>query len=636
MEREIGIVIRVKQAAKAKQEIKDIVDKQILEHLKQFNLGLQAAGTNLGNAGKKAKEAKGEFDSFFTNIAKGAGAFYALKRGIGSAFDSFEKGAGLERAAVQFENSVGRISEVMPELRAATRGTVEDLKIIQTANRAVMEGLPAKQLTAVYRMATVASRKLGMENEQAIQTITHAITRQDESALTTLGTIMKMNLGLKVQEALIAKNGGVMSGAIAVGIRQSVIMSELNKKFGGFNALQEDSVEIVERFRAVMSNLKSAVGSALGVALIPLLRTMTGLAETVTIFLKAASNNEGFKVFVQTLVVASGIFTAGKLLAGIKKSAMAMQFLVGNLKMFSMVGAGMLAFKMLGGDLNTLTGMLDKAALGVKVFFDLIGSFNSSTGMSQVLAKDKEGLGELYKFAFQAAKVWLVFKAAVVGVFEGVHKFVNFLAPMFGDFGKAIASVFDSLANETPLAKSALDAISYAAKTFGGVLASMTAGVVLAYGAIKSLTVINALYTAFSNISSIRSFLDIIKIATKAVWAQVAARTALLALSGPKGWAMIAGAAVATGAVAAYGVSRMAEAESPKQKTGADNANQDVVAARSQNIDFLTQGSPQVGALIKEMKLTREANERMDKREEIKESKESVQPSAFLHTHNKL
>lgn len=509
MQREIGIIIKVKDAAKAKQEIKSIVDNQVLDQVKKFNEQLKQTGTQVERTGTKAKEAAGGLDKFFRTAVKGTGILYTLQRGLSFAMASFEQGAGLDRAGKQFEASIGRVNETLPQLRAATRGTVEDMKLLQTANRAVMEGLNPKKLVGMYQMATVASRKLGLDTEQSIQTISNAIVRQDESALATLGTILKTNIGLKIQNALIAKNGGVMSGAMAVQIRQGVIMDELNRRFGGFNKLQEDGVEVLEKFRAAMSNLRMSIGQALGSALTPLLKVVTSMAQGMADFLNSVKDTAGFKAFIQYATVLAGIFTAKGLLGGIMKAAKYLGVFTIGLKGAAAIAAGFIGFKALGGDLSQLSGFAEKAQTAFSVLFQLLGNYDANSGLTKVLTKDKEALGGFYNVVFQGAKIFLGLKAVVTGVFNGIASVLKSVAPLFGSFGEGIVEAMQAISNGQPILQSTLNKLERLGEVAG-----------------KAAVAFAAVYGAGSLMGMTKYFATLILqigLATKAYWGMAAA-----------------------------------------------------------------------------------------------------------------
>lgn len=638
MQREIGIIIRVKEAAIAKQQIKQIVDKQILDHLKKFNFGLQESGDSVGRLGNKAAQASGGLDKFFKTAMKGAGILYTMKRGLSLAMTSFEEGAGLERAAVQFETSIGRINEVLPSLRAATRGTVDDMKLLSTANRAVMEGLKPKELTRLYQMATVASRKLGLESEQAIQTISNAVTRQDESALTTLGTILKMNIGLKVQNALIAKNGGVMSGAMAIQIRQAVIMGELNKKFGGFNDLQEDSVEILQKFRASVGNLRMAIGQALGSALAPMIKALTMAADAAAQFLMAVKDNAAFKTFIQYAASLAVVFSAKGLIGGIVMAAKHLGLFIGGLKMAAILAGAFIGFKLIGGDLKDLAAFAEKTKTVFSVLFQLLSNYDSETGMTSVLTKDKEALGSFFTVVFQAAKIFLVAKAAITGLFKGMAASLSWVKPLLGSFGGILEDVLHSLSSGEPLLQSTINgierlglvigkAIGYAAQflaIIGTPIALLMAiekyqALRLVIGEMFGAGLLSNMYKFFT------SYISKIAFATQALWGMATANTAAMGVIGL--------AVAGTGAALHYG-NEAAESlglnKASKQDTFRGNtfstAPQQAPEMRAQNVDFIpSSGEDVMNAMLKTMNRVAESNEAIKQSEEQRTITERTQ-----------
>lgn len=595
MQREIGIIIKVKDAAKAKEEIKGIIDNKILGNVKKFKEGMGEAGTSVKRAGKAAAEARGSFDKLFSKMTTGMGAIYALKRGFSFAMDSFEQGAGLERAAVQFESSIGKVDKFLPTLRAATRGTVDDMKLLATANRAVMEGLDPRQLAATYKMATVASRKLGLDTETSIQTISNAIVRQEESALTTLGTILKTNIKYKIQNALIAKNAGVMSGAMAVAIRQSVIMEELNRKFGGFNKLQEDGTEILQRFRASIDNLKMALGQALGTALAPMLKGVTYLAEGFTNLLNKVKDNIVFKSFLKTLV-AVGVYLAGsKLVAGLLLVTKAVIALVGGIKLLAIVAAGTVGLTFLSMGLDAVKDKTSVAGSAIRGFYDLISNFDYNTGLSSMLKEDKDALGSWFPIVKVAAQSFLWLKAGVIGAWEGIRDSTV----------SATRSIIDSMSMIISKGKE----IPF----IGTVFALIEAPVRALSSAFTSLG--NAIARMMSTLS-LTKLKHVQELVRKAAdWAN----PLNLVASAAKGTADATSSAASFFSADNLRASPEEHAKSPYARTDIE------VAPRAQNIDHMSQPSPELMQLLKETKLTRESNQQMNSRDEQKESNRRTQ-----------
>lgn len=621
MQREIGIIIRVKDAAKAKAEINGIVDNKLLGNVKAATNNFNQMGKEVESSGQKARRAKDDFSSFFKNLTKGAASLHIIKRGLNMAFGSFEAGAGLERASVQFESSIGKINTMLPQLRAATRGTVEDMKLLQTANRAVIEGLDPRNLTKMYQMATVASRKLGLESEQSIQTISNAIIRQDESALTTLGTILKTNVGLKVQNAIMSKNAGVMSGAAAIAIRQSVIMAELNKRFSGFNTLQEDSVEIIQQFRAAMSNLRMSIGPVLGQFMAPLLKLAGSLANTLSDALRVLKDSPAFQTAARNIGVVLGVFTAAKVISGIMAVTKALGLFSLGIKGLAIMAGGLSVLKVMGLETNDLTAGFTKLSTAASVFFQLISSYDSNTGMSQILSADKEALGGLYTVIFTAAKAFKVLESVGKGTLQGIKNVIDFVTPVLGSFGTTLSSILDSIINNKPLLQSSLNQIERLASlvgpmVLGGALA-FTLGKVLAIGAaFKGAAVgLAALFGVAKGIGVVTA----LGMAVKALGVAFLGLTAAM-MSNPVGLAILGAGALGAGALY-YATQGDSAPTSSGMNTSSTPTPPDL---REQNVQSVSREEDSRG--VKLLTEIRDSNISMNEKEEQRDIQNRVAP----------
>ena len=317
MEREISIILKVKGAEAAKKAIESVFNNSAIGKVTKFTVETQKAGVATQNLGRKARVAGTHVDSFSKSLGKGMAKLYLYNRAWSMFGTQFQEGLQLQRASDQFSLNVGNVSKMLPELRAATRGVVSDFDLLKTAGKAFQLGIKPERMAQTFKMGTVAAQKLGLEASDAINTITNAITKQDEGALNTLGIVTNVNQAYKTQAALIAKNGGVMSNAMSIQLRQSLIMAELNKRFGGANKVQEDGLLILERFKASWKNFRSEIGQTLGIAIIPLTRALTVVLDTVTRILDKLNDNGGFQKFVQLSATLVGIWAGAKFVGSV-------------------------------------------------------------------------------------------------------------------------------------------------------------------------------------------------------------------------------------------------------------------------------------------------------------------------------
>lgn len=483
MEREISIILKVKGAAAAKKSVEDVFNQTTLNSVVKFTTQTTKAGNATEKLGRQAKGAGNNVMSFTKALGRGMAALYLYNRAWNTFGTQFESGLNLQRASEQFEMNVGSVNKMLPELQSATRGVIADFDLLKTATRAFQQGIKPQQMAATFKMGTIAAQRLGLEASDAINTITQAITRQDEGALNTLGIITNVNQAYKTQTALIAKNGGAMSKAMAIQLRQSLIMKELQNRFGGANKVQDDGLAVLERFRASWTNFRAEIGKTIGIALVPLTRAITGLLDVVTGLLKRLNETGGFQKIVQITATFAGIIGGMKFIAG-AKSLMSLLGFIGSAKggmkvpvvltkinrlvtalgavalkalpkVRTLLGAIAVVAPRLGGlfalvpgwgtaifAVTTLLGPLvklfGKAWTAGKVFFQLLNNLDEESGMSKVLRKDADELGSMYNLIENLAKITLEGMAVIRGVGRGI-------ADTFSPIGTVLSWAGDQL-----------------------------------------------------------------------------------------------------------------------------------------------------------------------------------------------
>jgi hypothetical protein len=453
MQRQINIVIKTIGADTAKKQIQDIIPENFTGKVKLHSKELQEASKATHQATRATNSFKKEIRSMTGNILASLGAVALLTRGMSGISNIFDTGGGFERVKEQFTNIVGDVKSALPGLREATRGTVEDLTLLQTANRAVIEGMNSSKLRDVFRMGTVASRKLGLDTADTLKTITSAITRQDESAMTTLGSILKLNPQLAIQLKLISQTAGAMSPVVAIQYRQAKIMELLNKQFGNHNALLEDTKEVGDAAKASFANFAKTAGEGLAKALVPLTKALTTTVNVATNFIdKFVLGNKSMERFISfattATVVAVGLTAAFKALSIVgmlMKGVFAGPWFLAMLKFGAILaGAGIIAGMLtLTNTAESLADKLKMVGTGFRYLFDLIMNYDNKTGMAKVLAEDEAALGNMVGPLKAIARTFIQLKTIATEFFEGFiegmsralgtgNSFVQVMASMFG------------------------------------------------------------------------------------------------------------------------------------------------------------------------------------------------------------
>jgi hypothetical protein len=516
MEREISIILKVKGAEAAKKAISEVFNNTAISQVNKFTTQTNKAASATQRMGAKAKSASTGIKYFTQSLGRGMAALYLYNRAWNIFGTQFQEGLQLQRASDQFGLNVGNVTKMLPELRSATKGVISDFDLLKTASKAFQLGLKPERMASAFKMGTIAAQKLGLEASDAINTITNALTKQDEGALNTLGITTNVNQAYKTQVALISKSGGVMSSAMGIQIRQSLIMKELSNRFGGANKVQEDGLLILERFKASWKNFRAVIGQTLGTALIPLTRVLTGVLDTMTRLLDKMNDTAGFQKFVQISATLAGIWAGTKFIStartllslfglmgaggasrgilrtvhnmGLLSRAMsAKKFLAGSSMFQAMnIGAtklgqtlmrvspmgrnfvaalGLIAPRLAGivalvpgwGTaimvltlmFKPLVKILEKALVAGKVFFQLLSNFDASSGLSKVLKKDAEQLGDFYYAIESLAKVALfvgsAFKGLVQGISEPISQAMDIMGKVFNYVDDLTGGVMGSI-----------------------------------------------------------------------------------------------------------------------------------------------------------------------------------------------
>jgi len=453
----ISIVLKVKNAAQAKKEIDSVISNTTLGKVKGYNAETKKTDETQKKVAKSARKARSGIKQFTGTIFSSLAVMALFNRALRGSINLFDEAAGFERVGNAFEQTVGKMNQYLPELRRSTRGVVDDMNLLKVSTRAVTEGLGKDKLSSVFKQATVASRKLGLSTKDTIATITKAITRHDESAMTTLGIIIKNNKAYQMMQKAIGAIKGPANAAVKIQMRHSFIMSQLTEKYGTFNSLQRDSLEILNQSRTAWSNFKISAGKIMISVLQPLIEGFTGLVNSSSGFFAMVQNNKGMSKFVSSLgsvsVIVAGIATT---LGAIKlaSSAGLFSFLMNPAVLLGSVAALSLGVTTEFGDIEKV---FSKVGLAASVFFQLLGNYNSGTGMTSVLTKDKNALGDLYGLVFNLAKGFKIFQAVGMGVLSGIAEALKGMIGPLGNLGGWLGNLIGIFTEGKPVTQDFLN-----------------------------------------------------------------------------------------------------------------------------------------------------------------------------------
>lgn len=449
MQHEIGIILRIKNLKKTKQQIDALFGKKTRDPLNKYRKGLGDVEKRTRGVGSASKKLGSSFKRLTGQMFSALAVFRLFNRGFTTTLNLIREAGELERASNSFERTVGNLEGNLPRLREATQGVVEDFKLLKTATRAVTEGLGQKNLAKVFEIATSRAQQLSISVPEAIQTTTKAITRLDESALRTLGILTKQNKEYIAANQLLGQFGAGVSSVAQLEYRRSFVLRELNKIIEQNGKAQEDNLMILNRARAAYQNLRRSLGNFAATVFRPLIEGFTTLANSIRDTFSVLAKNKSIVETARTVALLTTAFTAA--VGGIAVFKLAMLGLTWTLSGFTIPVLALVAGLAAISSQTKNTGeMFKKAGLAIKTFFSLLGSYDAKTGTAQVLKRDKESLGEMYNIVVKAAKAAIVLGTAFKGAFRGI---LDIIKPVANAIGLPFKELFDSMEKGEPLSK---------------------------------------------------------------------------------------------------------------------------------------------------------------------------------------
>lgn len=223
----------------------------------QFSEGLKDLKSNIDSAG----ESGNKWIKSLTDIKSGIDIAQDAISGLKQVWDFAKEGAAIERIGAQFDQVASdfgvNADELVAAMDRAARGTVDDEELMQTATRALTQGVitNANDLTKFVEIARASSVRFGGDTAQALQSILYATEVGAQRSLkATIGVVdfgkayddLAMKLGKRKQdltdeEQLQARVNAVLDKG-----------ADLVRKVGDAG---EDTATKMQRFELRMANI---------------------------------------------------------------------------------------------------------------------------------------------------------------------------------------------------------------------------------------------------------------------------------------------------------------------------------------------------------------------------------------------
>lgn len=238
--------------------------------LKDYASGAANAMKNaLSSVDQAVMQNSKSFDAMAKAAEVAAGVLIAdVVNGVtAAATSSLELGAQMQTLRASFEqmkNQTGGVSLSLDELRAATRGTVSDVDLLTTANKAMSLGLPTDDLGDLMAAAMKLGRVMGIDTLSAVDSLATGIGRQSKLILDNLGVTFDAS------EAYdwYAQKMGVSSSALDENTKklawQTYAIELVSERAAQLGDIQDEGVTAQEQWAASIENAQTALGEFLG------------------------------------------------------------------------------------------------------------------------------------------------------------------------------------------------------------------------------------------------------------------------------------------------------------------------------------------------------------------------------------
>jgi len=240
------------------------VEKILLQFeadIKDLKSELGEVKSQLGNVEKQTEQTGSKMTNTFKNVGKAIAGAFAIREVVRFGQEAIRLAATLEGVEAAFK----RIATpgLLDELRKATKGTVSDLELMQSAVRASNFRIPLEQLAKYFQFAQQRARETGESVDYLVNSIIDGIGKGS--------TMVLDNLGLSASEIReeFKKTGDL---ALAVG---NIIERGMGES--GAGGTIETTADKMDRMSATFKNLQTDLGQRL----LPIMEILIGALEDV-------------------------------------------------------------------------------------------------------------------------------------------------------------------------------------------------------------------------------------------------------------------------------------------------------------------------------------------------------------------
>jgi len=206
--------------------------------------------------------------SMAAQVAKGFAAFAAGQKILSEIRAGIDRAMKLEDLTVAFENLAGGTKQaamMQEELNRAFKGTIEQSKMLEQANNAMLLGVAknSKEMAFLAMAGRRLAKAVGKDAAYGFESLVTGIGRQSRMMLDNLGIVVKTEVAYAAYAAELGKTAAELTDAEKKQAFMNATMDATREKLSRLGIDTETLNEKWAKFKTTWANIFTAVGSGI-------------------------------------------------------------------------------------------------------------------------------------------------------------------------------------------------------------------------------------------------------------------------------------------------------------------------------------------------------------------------------------
>lgn len=184
------------------------------------------------------------------------------------------------------------LDQILSKVSEASLGTVSNMSIIESSNKAMMLGVSgsAEELASLMEIAALRGRAMGISTTQAFDDMVRGIGRMSPMILDNLGIVVDAEGTYGAYAASIGKSSSELTRSEKIQALLNKVIEEGNELLSDAGGLVDDNAAKYERLEARIDNYQATLAIAVDEAINPSIEAFLTMADAMD----AASEATGF------------------------------------------------------------------------------------------------------------------------------------------------------------------------------------------------------------------------------------------------------------------------------------------------------------------------------------------------------